>query len=122
MSHRIYIHCANCGTECGSGYSAIYSDPGGVDLDDDAVIDDRNDEVFCSQECYDECHPVHCADCRDEEVEKEGDRCTYCTIVAEQGEDAADAWYRSQHPELFRKPVASVSAAVAHAIVRKKAI
>jgi hypothetical protein len=123
VNPRNYIRCANrnCGAECGT-YSATYDDPGYVDLDDSVVIDERNDDVFCSQECYDDCHPVYCADCGDEEVGKEGDRCTYCTMVAEQGEDAAYAWYRSQHPELFRKPVASVSVDTAHLIIRKKAL
>lgn len=124
MSHRNYIHCANrnCGAECGTGYPPTCDDPGYVDLDDSAVIDDLNDDVFCSQECYDECHPVYCVDCGDEDVGKNGDRCAYCTLVAEQGEDAAYAWYRSQHPELFRKPVASVSVDTAHSIVPKKAV
>jgi hypothetical protein len=42
--------------------------------------------------------------------------------VAEQGEDAAYAWYRSQHPELIRKPVTSVPAAAVFAITRKNAV
>ena len=124
MSQRSHIHCANpnCEAECGSGPAAAYSDPSYVDLDDCAVIDDQNLDVFCSQECYDECHPVYCAECGDKPVGKEGDRCTYCTIEAEQGEDAAYEWYRSQHPELGRKPVVSVSAAEAYSCGRKKAI
>ncbi len=121
MGQRNYIRCANCNceAECGTGYAATYSDPGYVDLDDGAVVDDQNGDVFCSQECYDECHPVYCADCGDQEVGKTGDRCAYCTIMAEQGEDAADAWYRSQHCEMFRKPVASVSVAAAYDINKK---
>lgn len=123
MGHTNYIRCSNrsCEAECGTGYAATYSDPDCVELDDGAVVDDRSGDVFCSQECYDECHPVYCTDCGDEEVGRAGDRCKYCTIVAEQGKDAADAWYRSQHPELFRKPVASVSAAAAYD-VRKKVV
>jgi hypothetical protein len=124
MSYRNYAICANrhCGAECGLDHAATFSDPSYIDLDDGAVVDDRNGEVFCSQECYDECHLVYCADCGDEEVGKMGDRCTYCTIMAEQGEDAAYAWYRSQHPELLRKPVVSVPAAGAGAIALKKVI
>ena len=124
MSQRTYIRCANrsCENECGTAHAATYSDPGNVDLDDSAVIDERNGDVFCSQECYDECHPVHCADCGDKPVGHEGDRCTYCTIKAEIGEDAAFAWYRSQHPELARKPVASVSVDEAYSFGHKKAI
>jgi hypothetical protein len=115
MGHTIYIRCANrnCEAECGTGHAATYSAADYVDLDDGAVVDDRNGDVFCSQECYDECHPVYCADCGDEEVGKTGDRCTYCTIMAEQGEDAADAWYRIEHREPLRKPVASASVAAA---------
>lgn len=124
MSQRSYIHCANanCEAECGSGYADTYSDPGSIDLDDGAVIDEKNGDVYCSQECFAECHPVYCADCGDKPVGKEGDRCTYCTIEAEQGEDAAYEWYRSQHLELGRKPVASVSAVSAYPTVRKKAV
>ena len=123
MGDTNYIRCANrnCEAECGTGHAATYSDPDYVDLDDGVVVDDRNGEVFCSQECYDECQPVYCADCGDEKVGKTGDRCTYCRIVAEQGEDEAHEWYRSQHPELFRKPVASVSVAAVHSIDHKKA-
>lgn len=123
MSYRNHIYCANrnCGAECGTGRAATYSDPADIGLDEGAVIDEQNGVVFCSQKCYDESHLVFCADCGDEQVRKAGDRCTYCTIVAEHGEDAAYAWYRSQHPQLFRKPVASVSAAAAGAIARKKA-
>jgi hypothetical protein len=101
---------------------ATYSDPGYIDLNEGAVVDDLNGDAFCSQECYDECHPIYCADCGDEKVRKEGDRCTYCAIVAEQGEDAAYAWYCSQHPKVLRKPVASVPAAAAHPIVRRKVV
>jgi hypothetical protein len=121
MGQTNYIRCANgnCETECGTGYAATYSDPDYVDLYDGAVADDSNGDVFCSQECYDQCHPVYCADCGDEEVGKTGDRCTYCTIMAEQGEDAADAWYRSQHREMLRKPVASVSVDAAYGGTRK---
>lgn len=117
-----HVRCANphCEVECGTEHVSTYSDPGYVDLDVGAVVDDRNGEVFCSQECYDEFHPVYCADCGDEKVEKAGDRCMYCAIMAEQGEDAAYAWYCSQHPELLRKPVASVPAAAAHTIASKK--
>lgn len=124
MNLSNYIHCANrnCEAECGTNHTATYSDPGYVDLDGCAVIDERNGDVFCSQECYDECHPVYCANCGDKPVGKVGDRCTYCTIETEQGEDAAYEWYRSQHPELGRKPVASVSAAAAYPIVRKKVV
>ena len=123
MGHANYIRCANhnCEAECGTGHATTYSDPDYVDLDGGVVVDDRNGEVFCSQECYEECHPVYCADCGDEKVGNTGDRCTYCTIVAEQGEDAAHEWYRSHHPELFRKPVASVSVAAVHSIDQKKA-
>jgi hypothetical protein len=124
VSDRHYIHCANrnCETECGVDSAATYDDPEYIDLDDGAVVDDRNGDVFCSQECYDECHPVYCADCGDIEVASAGDRCTYCTIMAEQGEDAAYAWYCSQHPELLRKPVASVHSPGAGAMAGKKAV
>jgi hypothetical protein len=124
VGYRNYIHCANrdCEAECGTDHASTYDDPGYADLDDGAVVDDRNGDVFCSQECYDECRAVYCTVCGDAEVGKAGDRCTYCTIVAEQGEDAAYAWYRSQHPELIRKPVASVPAARVFAITRKKAV
>jgi len=117
------VRCANpnCEAECGTEHASTYSDPGYVDLDGGAVVDDRNGDVFCSQECYDECHPSYCADCGDEVVRKAGERCTYCTIMADQGEDAAYAWYCSQHPELLRKPVASVPASAAHAFGGKKA-
>lgn len=109
MGYQDHIYCANrnCEAECGVAHAATYGDPGDIELDDGAVVDDRNGEVFCSQDCYDECHPVYCAECGDETVSKAGDRCMYCTIMVEQGEDAAYAWYRSQHPELLRKPVAS---------------
>jgi len=121
MSSRQSIRCANpnCKAQCGTDHPSTYSNPGYVDLDDGAVIDDRNGDVFCSQDCYDECRPVYCADCEDQKVEKEGDRCTYCTITAEQGVDAAYAWYCSQHPELLRKPVASVPAPAFRAIGSK---
>ena len=121
MSYRNYIRCANrnCEAECGVDHAPTFSDPGDSDLHDGALVDDRSGDVFCSQECYDECHPAYCADCGDEKVGKAGDRCTYCTIVAEQGEDAAWAWYRSQHFELLRKPVASVPAAAAD-VARKR--
>jgi hypothetical protein len=124
MGYRNYIHCANrnCEAECGTDHSATSSDPGYVDLDDGAVVDDRNGDVFCSQACFDECHPAYCADCGDEKVAKAGDRCTYCAILAEQGEDAAYAWYCSQHPELLRKPVASVPASAVRAIAGKKVV
>lgn len=117
-----YVRCANpqCEAECGTERASTYSDPGYVDLYADAVVDDRNGEVFCSQECYDERHPVYCADCGDEKVGTAGDRCTYCTITAEQGEDAAYAWYSSQHPKLHRKPVASVSAAAVRPFAGKR--
>jgi len=119
MGYRNSIHCANrnCEAECGTAHASTFSDPGYVDLDAGAVIDDRNGDVFCSDECHAESHPVYCADCGDEKVAKAGDRCTYCTIMAEKGEDAAYAWYCSQHPELLRKPVASVPAG---AIARKR--
>lgn len=122
MSSRNYIHCANpnCEAKCGIDHAATYSDPGYLNLDEGAVVDERNGDVFCSQECRDERYPAYCADCGDEKVAKAGDRCTYCTMMAEQGEDAAYAWYRSQHPRLLRKPVASVSATAA--IARKKAV
>lgn len=112
MNRRNYIHCANphCEAECGTAHPSTYSDPGYADPYDGAVVDEANGEIFCSQDCYHECHPVYCAECHDEVVGKEGDRCTYCTILAAQGEDAAYSWYCSQHPELLRKPVASVSA------------
>jgi hypothetical protein len=119
-----YIRCANrnCEAECGTAHASTLSDPGYVDLDAGAVVDERDGEVFCSQECFDECHPIYCVDCGDEKVAKVGERCAYCTIIAEQGEDAAYAWYCSQHPELLRKPVVSVSAVAAGAIGRKKAV
>ncbi|MGA2538125.1 MAG: hypothetical protein ABSF53_19090 [Terracidiphilus sp.] len=109
MSSSKSVRCANqnCETQCGTD----------LDLDDGVIVDDRSGDVFCSQDCYDASHPVYCADCGDEKVGKEGDRCTYCTITAEQGEDAAYAWYLSQHPELGRKPVASVPAPAPRAIV-----
>lgn len=124
MSYRNYILCANgdCEAECGVEQAAVYSDPGNIALDDGAVVDDRNGGVFCSQQCYDVCHPVYCSDCGDKKVVKAGDRCTYCTIMAEKGEDAAYAWYRSQHLELLRKPVVSVPAAGSGAIARKKVL
>jgi hypothetical protein len=124
VSYRDYIHCANthCEAECGTDHAAAYDDPGYADLDDGTVVDDRSGDVFCSQECYDECHPFYCTVCGDEEVGKAGDRCTYCTIVAEQGEDAAYAWYRAQHPEPPRKPVASVPASAVFPFTRKKAV
>jgi hypothetical protein len=117
-----YVRCANphCEAECGTEHASTFSDPGYVDLDNGAVVDERTGDVFCSQECHDECHPVYCADCGDERVAKAGDRCTYCTIMAEQGEDAAYAWYRAQHPELLRKPVASVPAAAVRTIAGKR--
>lgn len=117
-----YVHCANprCKAECGTEHASTYSGPGYVALDAGAVIDDPNGEVFCSQECYDEHHPIYCAECGDNKVERAGDQCTYCTIVAEQGEDAAYAWYCSRHPELLRKPVASVPAADTRTIASKK--
>jgi hypothetical protein len=121
MSSTNYIRCANknCEAECGTEHPSTYNDPGYVDLDDGAVVDDRSGDVFCSQGCYDESHPIYCAECDDAKVGKEGDRCTYCTIKAEQGEDAAFAWFCSQRPELLRKPVASVPAATPRAIVSK---
>jgi hypothetical protein len=124
MGYSNYVHCANpsCEAECGTGRSATYSDPGYVDLDDKTVVDDLNGDVFCSQECYDECHPTYCADCGDNKVGKEGGRCTYCAIVAEQGEDAAYAWYCSQHPKVLRKPVASVPASGLRAAASKRAV
>lgn len=124
MFRRSTIRCANprCGTECGVEYPSTHSDPGYADLDGRTVIDDVNGDVFCSQDCYNASHPVYCVDCHDEAVGKAGDRCTYCAIAAEQGEDAAYEWYRSQHPELFRKPVASVPAAAALSVVRKNAV
>ena len=124
MSYLNSVYCANrnCEAVCGVEHAATYTDPGYADLDDGAVIDDRNGEVFCSQECFDECQPVYCADCGDQTVEKAGDRCTYCTIHAEQGEDAAFAWYSSQHPEMLRKSVASVPAPSAGMIVVKKVV
>ena len=122
MGYKDYIHCANrnCEAECGTDHAATFSDPGYVDLDDGAVVDHRNRDVFCSQECYDECHPVYCVDCGDEKVGNVGDRCTYCKIMAEQGEDAAFAWYCSQHPDRLRKPVASVPATAARATASKR--
>jgi hypothetical protein len=124
MNHGDYIYCANrnCEAECGVDHAATFSDPAYADLSDGAVMDDRNGDVFCSQECYDASHPTYCADCGDEVVRMKGDRCTYCTIVSEQGEDAAYAWYRSQHPELLRKPVTSVSAVAAGAVARRKLV
>ena len=121
MSSSKSIRCANlnCEAPCGTDYPSANGNPGYVDLDDGAVVDDRSGDVFCSQDCNDECRPFFCAGCGDEKVGKEGDRCTYCTIAAEQGEDAAFAWYRSQRPEPFRKPVASVPAAAVRAIVSK---
>jgi hypothetical protein len=124
MGSSHYIHCANrnCEAECGTVGPATYSDPGYVDLNDGTIVDDLNGDVFCSQECYDECHPVYCADCGDNKVGKEGGRCTYCAIVAERGEDAAYAWYCAQHPRVPRKPVASVSASALRAVVGKRAV
>jgi len=123
MSSSKSIRCANrnCEAQCGTDHSSTYDNPGYVDLDDRAVVDDRSCDVFCSQECYGESRPVYCADCGDEKVEKQGDRCTFCTITAEQGEDAACTWYRSQRPQLGRKPVASVPALAPRAIVIKTA-
>jgi hypothetical protein len=122
MGYRNYIHCANrnCEAKCGTDHAATFSDLGYVDLDDGAVVDDQNGDVFCSQECYDECHPVCCVDCGDEKVGNVGDRCTYCKIMAEQGEDASFAWYCSQHPHRLRKPVASVPATAARAAASKR--
>ncbi|HKF49380.1 MAG TPA: hypothetical protein VKB38_18620 [Terracidiphilus sp.] len=124
MNFRNHIHCTNqnCEADCGVDYAATFDDSGYIDLIDGAVIDERNGDVFCSQQCYDECHPVYCADCGDEKVGKAGDRCTFCTIAAEKGEDAAEAWYRSQHPELFRKPVESAPAAGAGGIAYKRVV
>ncbi len=124
MNSRQYIRCANrdCGTECGTSYSATSSDPGYLDLDERAVVDDKSGDVFCSRDCYNQANPVYCADCGDEKVQTAGDRCTYCTITAEQGEEAAYAWYCSQHPELLRKPVASVSSTTSYASAHKKAM
>lgn len=121
MSSSKSVRCANqnCEAQCGTEHPSTYDNPGYIDLDDGAVVDDRSGDVFCSQDCYDESRAVYCADCGDEKVEKEGYRCTYCTITAEQGEDAADAWYCSQRPELLRKPVASVHAAAPRSIVSK---
>jgi hypothetical protein len=121
MSSGRSIRCANrnCDTQCGTDHLSTYGNPGYADLDDGAVVDDRSGDVFCSQNCYDESRPVYCADCGDDKVGKEGDRCMYCTITAEQGEDAAYAWYCSQRPELRRKPVASVPAFAARAVVGK---
>jgi len=122
MSCNRYIRCANqyCDAECGTDHPSSYDDPGYVDLDDGAVVDDRTGDVFCSQDCYDESHPSFCTDCGDEEVGKKGDRCTDCTIAAEQSEGAPDAWYCSQHSELRRKPVASVPAVAPRAIVGRR--
>jgi len=109
MSYRNIIYCANrnCEAECGLDHAATFDGSAYIDLFEGAVVDERNGDVYCSQQCHDECHPACCADCGEQMVRKAGERCTYCTIVAEQGEDEAFAWYRSQHPELFRKPVAS---------------
>jgi hypothetical protein len=124
VSYRQSIYCANrnCGAECGTGHGATYNDPGYVDLDEGAVVDDRNGDVFCSRECCIQANPVYCAECGDEKVQNEGDCCTYCTIASEQGEDAAYAWYCSQHPELLRKPVVSVSATASYGSAHKKAM
>src|SRR5579863_10642825 len=121
MSSSNSIRCANpnCEAQCGTDRPSTYSNPGYVDLDDGAVVDDRSGDVFCSQDCHNECRPVYCADCGDEKVGKEGDRCMCCTITSEHGEDAAYAWYCSQHPELLRKPVASVPAFAVRAIASK---
>jgi hypothetical protein len=121
MSSSKFIRCANqnCNAQCGTEHPSTYDNPGHADVDDGAVVDDRSGDVFCSQECYDESRPVYCADCGDEKVGRDGDHCTYCTITAEQGEDAAYAWYCSQRPELRRKPVASVPAFAPRAIVSK---
>lgn len=118
------IHCTNrsCEAECGTGYSATYADPGYVDLDDGTVVDELNGDVFCSQECYDQCHPIYCVDCGDNKVGKEGDRCTYCSIMVEQGEDAAYAWYCSQLPQVPRKPVASVPVSALRTAAGKRAV
>lgn len=120
MSHRIYGHCANqnCEAECGSGEADSYSDPGYIDFDEGAVIDDDNGDVFCSQECYDECHPVYCIECGDERVEKKGDRCAYCRTEAESGANATDDYLSL--PQLGCKPVASVSIAGVFSIGRKQ--
>src|SRR5215469_1861420 len=124
MSYRNYVHCANrnCEAECGVDNAATFSDSGYIDLHDGAVVDDRTGDVFCSQECYDECNPVFCADCGDEEVRKAGDRCTYCKIAAELGEDAAYAWRNSQLSELRRKPVASVPVAGIGSNVQRRVV
>jgi len=123
MVYGSYALCANpkCEAECGTEHGATFSDPGYVDPYVGAVVDDQNGDVFCSQECYQECHPVYCGDCGDEKVEQVGDRCLYCKIFAEQGEDAAYAWFCEQHPELLRKPVASVPATAVSRTASKKA-
>jgi hypothetical protein len=121
MSSSKSIRCANqnCEARCGTEHSSTFANPGFIEIEDGAVVDDRSGDVFCTQDCYDESRPIYCADCGDERVGKEGERCTYCTISAEQGEDAAYLWYRSQHLELRRKPVASVPAFAPRAIVSK---
>lgn len=119
MTYRQTIRCANlrCEAVCGAEHAATHSDPGFIDLDEGTVVDDHNGDVYCSAECYALSHPIYCADCGDEKVAKAGERCTHCMILADQGEEAAYAWYRSQHPEMFRKPVASVD--VSHAARRQ---
>ena len=122
MSHRIYAHCANqeCEAECGSGQADTHSNPGYIEFDEGAVFDDDSGDVFCSQDCYDECHPVYCVECGDERVEKKGDRCAYCLTEAARGANGTDDDFLSQHPQLGRKPVGSVSIAEVSSIGRKK--
>jgi len=112
MNYSNIIFCANpnCSVRCGAGQVATFRDPEEADLQPNVVLDEQDGDVYCSQKCYDESHPIYCVDCGDEQVEKSGDRCAYCTIVAKQGEEAANVWYRAQHPEVFRKPVVSVHA------------
>lgn len=124
MNPQRPIHCANakCQAECGCDQAGTYSEPGYAELNAAVVIDDNTGDVYCSQECFDERHPAYCAECGDEQVGKVGDRCTYCTIAAEQGEEAANLWYRSQHPQLFRKPVVSVPASTPGVIQRMRVV
>jgi len=41
--------------------------------------------------------PIYCKECGDFRVHAKGDVCTFCTICAVRGEDAAEAWWLEQH-------------------------
>jgi hypothetical protein len=49
-----YVRCANphCEAECGTEHASTFSDPGYVDLDNGAVVDERTGDVFCSKNLF----------------------------------------------------------------------